>query len=153
MPKAPRKSPPKRNTTLAVDKIVYVLELKSGSQRKLTVPSTWKVTFGPTTPYERKDGMSGRHGEGTWALRLYDGDKLRAIFTDVRAFRDMAIEISEKRTRTKRQTIHKASKHGGKAVVAEATIEEWVNPDEPEEDTPEDFLTLDYKGDEGDLEF
>lgn len=133
-------------------KKTYLLETRGGSQRKLTVPAAWKVTFGPTTPYEKKDGYHGK--DHVWALRLYEGTKLRGIFTDVKSFRDMDIAIIEKRIRTKRQVMEKASKSGGKAVVAEARIEEWVDPDDPACDTPsEDYLRLEHKADEGDLEF
>jgi len=137
-------------------KRTYLLELKNGGQRKLTVPAGWKVTFGPTVPFERKGSAGYRGDEGTWALRLYEkGDRLRAIFTDVRSFRDLSISVEEKRIRTKRQTIEKASSKGGKAVVAEAKIEEWVNPDDPDASSGvvDDFLRLDYKHDEGDIEF
>jgi hypothetical protein len=136
-------------------KKVYLLETKSGSQRKLTVPRDWKVTFGPTVPFERKN--SGRYDE-CWALRLYEGDKLRAVLTDVRNFRDLDIEVLEKRISSKRQVIEKASKKGGKTVVAEAKIEKWVDPDDPEEagTTPEEYLRLAYdpeKDENKDLEW
>ena len=134
----------------------YVLELKNGGQRRLTVPANWKVTFGPTVPFERKGAGGYRGDEGTWSLRLYEGsDKLRAIFTDVRAFRDTSIVITEKRIRTKRQTVDKASTKGGKTVIAEARIEEWVDPDSPDTDdkTPTEYMKLDYKHDDLDTDF
>lgn len=131
------------------EKKTYLLETKNGGQRRLTVPSSWKVTFGPTVPFERKGAGGYRGDEGTWALRLYEkGDKLRAIFTDVKSFRDMDIQVQEKRITTKRQTVEKADRHGGKNVVAEARIEEWVDPDSPESDdskTPEEYLRLEHR--------
>lgn len=127
----------------------YLLELKNGQQRRLKVPASWKITFGPTVPFERKQGRGFNEDNGIWALRLYDGTALRAIFTDVRMFRDLSIAVAEKRIRTKRQVMEKESRKGGKAVVAEARIEEWVDPDAPESGVPEeDYLRLDYKHEE-----
>lgn len=124
-------------------KRTYLLEKKSGKKAKLIIPSNWKVTFGPITPYEKKS--TGRYDD-CWALRLYEGTQLRGIFTDVRNFRDMGIEILEQRISSKRQVMEKASGKGGKTVVAEATIERWVNPGEPDEETvPQEFLTLAHK--------
>lgn len=130
---------------MADDK-TYILELKNGQQRRVTVPANWKVTFGPLIPGERGGG------NGCLALRFYETkDKQRAIFTDVKSFRDSEIPILEKRVKTKRQVVEKASKQGQKGVVVEAKIEDWVNPDEPEE-TPEEFLSLDHVSSEDDGE-
>lgn len=127
-------------------KTVYLLELKNGNQRRLTVPSNWTVTFGPTVPFEAKSG--GRY-DNCWALRLYEGStksKLRAIFTDVVSFRDMGIKVLEKQVRVKRSTIQKASHKGGKSVEVEARMEAWVDPDEPESMKIEpDFTKLEFK--------
>lgn len=126
----------------------FLLETKNGQQRKVEVPSTWRVTFGPTVPFERKGG-GGRYSDELWALRFYDGKELKAIFTDVRSFRDMSISIQEKMIKVQRQTFNKEGSKGGKAVVAEAKIETWVDPDNPDEDvTPSEFLKLDFQQDE-----
>lgn len=127
---------------------VYLLELKGGKQRRVTVPNTWKVTFGPTIPYVKNE----HRGNECWSLRFYEKtkDNLRAIFTDVVSFRDSEIPVSEKRIRTKRQVVEKESQKGGKAVIAEARIEEWIDPDAPdtEDAMPTDYLRLDYKHDD-----
>lgn len=135
-------------------KTTYLLQLKSGQERRITCPNGWKITFGPTVPFERKNGRGYNEEQGIWALRLYDGTKLKAIFTDVRMFRELeTIGVSEKRVRTKRQVLEKESKKGGKAVVAEARIEEWVDPDSPEEGVvPEEYLKLDYQHTERDVD-
>lgn len=125
------KSPSKGTETT-----VYALKLKGGGERRLTVPTSYKLTFGPTVPYIKHG--NGSHGDGTWALRLYDGDRLKAIFTDVSAFRDVSIQVLEKRTRSKRQTVERNSKYGGRAAVVEATIETWVDPDNPDEANEEE---------------
>ena len=125
-------------------KKTYLLELKNGGERKLTVPATWKVTFGPTTPYEKKNG--GGYGQEVWALRLYEsGTKLRAIFTDVKSFRDMEISLLEKKVKVKRQAMEKAGRKGGRAVVVEAKVEEWINPDDPDDtDVPTEYLQINH---------
>lgn len=88
----------------------YLIEFKSGKRQKITVPSDWKVTFGPaavgksrTSPSDLKMPM---------ALRFYENDKKqRAIFTDVKNFRDTSIKIE--------------------------TVKEWIDPDKHEEDLPQ----------------
>lgn len=113
----------------------YILELHSGNIRKVDVPSNWSLTFGPTVPYSGK-GMSVAQG-GT-ALRFYEGTgktKLRAIFTDVRSFRDASIPIMEKRTETKRKVLQKSDKRGAGNVIVEARVTEWVNPDDDKADS------------------
>lgn len=118
----------------------YILDTKKHEQRRVTVPQSWRLTFGPTVPYN-KNG----HGENQWGLRFYDGQALKAIFTDVIAFRDMGIECVEKRVKVTRQQVSKADRNGGKDVFAEARIEEWVDPDAPDTPIDPDYLRLDYK--------
>lgn len=119
----------------------YVLELKNGGLRRVTVPATWKVTFGPTTPYERKNSYES--GQLVWAVRFYEGNKenLRAIFTDVKSFRDESIPILEKVTKVQRKATQRATASGFKDVVVEARVTEWRDPDkEDEEDDNAAFL-------------
>lgn len=107
----------------------YVLELNNGNLRKVTVPATWKLTFGPTIPYAGKgSGVSN----GT-ALRFYEGsskENLRAAFTDVRAFRDASIEVQERRTETKSQVVAQNGPGGMSNAIVEARITQWVDPDD-----------------------
>lgn len=121
---------------------VYILDLANGNQRRVTVPSTWKVTFGPAVPFVKN--TAGHMVDRGYALRFYEGNKenQRAIFTDVQSFRDQAIPIEEKITRTKRQTMRKEHGRGGhKDVEVEARVTEWVNPDSPVE-ANEEFLAI-----------
>lgn len=108
----------------------YILELKNGNTRRVEVPANWKLTFGPTVPYAGKyTGTS----EGT-ALRFYEGNKenLRAIFTDVKSFRDSSIPVMERKTETTRQVVQRQDAGGAKNVIVEARVTEWVNPDDDE---------------------
>lgn len=109
-------------------KKTYICTLRNGELRKVTVPATWKTTFGPTAPFSGKN-TDYNHG---LALRFYEGsskDNLRAVFTDVVAFRDADLEVQERRTEIKHQTVGVQAPGGMQAATVEARITQWVNPD------------------------
>jgi hypothetical protein len=120
----------------------FILELKNGNTRQITIPSNWKLTFGQLVPHTLRE----THGASSQvALRIYEGSKenLRAVMTDVVAIRDASISIKEKRTSVQRKVMQKATAHGAKDVVVEARVTEWVNPDKDDEsDEPNEFLKL-----------
>lgn len=125
------------------EKKTYILTLREGGLRKLTIPATWKLTYGSLAPYQKATGYDDR--SKTFALRVYEGSEknLRAVFNDVVAIRDASIEISEKRTSVKRQMVQKATANGARDVQVEARISEWVNPDSEESDSVDnDFLKI-----------
>jgi len=127
-----------------IDTKTYVLELKNGETRKITVPAHWKLTYGNVVPYVGKDQRPGEH---RIALRLYDGSKenLRAVYTDVVAFRDSEISTLEKRTQVQRKASQKATDKGLRDVIVEARVTEWVDPDnEDTSGTPSEFKSLTY---------
>lgn len=104
-----------------------ILTIKSGSQRRITIPSGYAITFGPLIPGLKQ--ISNGH-TGVAALRIYDSDKDQvACFTDVLAFRDASLMIEEKVTRTERKVVRKNSHEGSRDVEVEARVTEWVNPD------------------------
>jgi hypothetical protein len=107
-------------------KTTYLLTMKDGDLKKITIPSSWKLTFGCLFP-----GSKGIAPSGGAALRVYDGTQQKAVFTDVESFRDMGIQIEERITTTKQETYTKQGDGAGKAVVVEAQIHEWRNPDQP----------------------
>ena len=119
----------------------FVMTLKDGTTRKVTVPQTWKLTFGSVVPFDGQKGQN--HGV---ALRFYEGSKenLRAVMCDVASFRDESISVVEKRTTIQRKMAQKQTARGAKDVVVEARMTEWVNPDMDDDDSPmpEEFLTL-----------
>lgn len=120
----------------------YVLELKNGNTRKITVPAHWKLTYGNVVPFE---GKGARTGEHRIALRLYDGSKenLRAVYTDVVSFRDSDIGMLERRTKVQRKTMQRATEKGMKDFNIEARMTQWVDPDnEDDGDAPSEFLQL-----------
>lgn len=127
------------------DKKTYILTLKGGGIRKVTVPASWKMTFGSLVPYVQGKGYPAGSDQRPYGLRFYEGNKenLRAVFSDVIAVRDSDVAIMEKRTEVKRQNAMRHTKNGEKAVVVEARVSEWVNPDDEEADEPDQqFLTL-----------
>lgn len=122
----------------------YILDMARGAQKRVTVPAHWRVTFGPVHP-----GSKGGSGHEI-CLRFYENtskDTQRACFVNVEAFRDADISVVEKVTRSKRQTVNAATDQGGRATVVEATVEEWVNPDDPDavRGVHENLLALDFE--------
>lgn len=129
----------------------YILDLIDGNTRRITVPSTWKLTFGNLIPYIQKNdpnhaSFRSSNPDMRIALRFYEGTKenLRMVMTDVRSFRDASVKVMEKRTSVKRQAAQKQTSQGMKDVVVEARITEWVDPDADEKDAavPDEFLSL-----------
>lgn len=128
------------NKKAASDK-TYILTLKDGNIRKITIPASWKLTFGQLVPHSGPRS-GGSHGV---ALRMYEGskDNLRAVMCDVVAFRDAGISIMERRTTVQRKAAQKASQQGMRDVVVEARVTEWVNPDaEVDTPVPSEYLSL-----------
>src|SRR5256885_3150710 len=113
----------------------YYVQRHQGRDQKVTVPSHWKVTFGPLNP-----GTKGSEGNGAPALRFYEAaNKQRMVITGVLSFRDIAIKVEEKRTTSKQQTLYKGSGAGRKEVVVEGRMDEWVDADKPEQGDPDFF--------------
>ena len=124
----------------------YFVERSDGRHQKVTVPSSWKVTFGPLTP-----GSKNYDGGAKPVLRFYESaNKQRMVITNVLSFRDMSVSVEEKRTSVKQQTMRKQTAAGDKEVVVEGRVEEWVNPDKPVEAGPE-FFRLTHTEEDMDL--
>lgn len=114
---------------MATATITYLLTMKDGSEKKVTVPAAWKVTFGALYP-----GREANHSKT--GLRFYSsGNKQHAVFTDVESFRDTGIAIEEKRTKTQQETFYKDTPEGKKSYIVEGKVSEWVNPDAPQKTT------------------
>lgn len=61
------------------------IRFSSGPPKRVTIPETWKVTFGSVVPGK---------AAVAYGLRLWESDdKQRAVFTDVASFRDISVEI------------------------------------------------------------
>lgn len=117
----------------------YFVERSNGRDQRVSVPSAWKVTFGPLTPGSKDHASNGKP-----CLRFYESNtQQRMVITDVVSFRDTWIKVEEKRISGKRQTLYRDTPDGRKDVVVEANVEEWVNPDSPQQgDSGEEFFRL-----------
>lgn len=74
------------------EKIKYLVT-GQGGEFVIELPADWKITFGYVNPAGSKDAY-GR-GEGH-CLRVYEGEKLRAVYADVRGLRDLSIPLARK---------------------------------------------------------
>lgn len=113
----------------------YIIHHEDGTKRRITVPEDWKVTFGPAARGANKS-TSGTTYKIPMALRFYESEtKQRAIFTDVVSFRDASIKIEEERVNTTEKDGFMECDGVRKRTRFQATVKEWVNPDETK-DTP-----------------
>jgi hypothetical protein len=75
------------------EQIKYLVSQAGGKEFVLEVAASWKVTFGFVNPSKSSDGYS--RGDGH-CLRVWEGEKLRAVFGNVTGFRDMSIPLARK---------------------------------------------------------
>lgn len=114
-----------------LDMTTYLIEFKNGKRQRITVPSSWKVTFGPAAA----GANSAKYvGEGRapmpLALRFYEAEnRQRAIFTDVLNFRDTSIKIEEEQINTQEKQGYVEVDGKRKATSFRAETRDWVNPD------------------------
>lgn len=106
--------------------VTYLFLMDDNSERKVTVPADWNVTFGALIPGSQSNA-------GRIALRIWKGKQQKAVFEGVKGFRDMSIPIEEKITKTQAETYYKGEGDNRKAVNVEVAASEWVNPDKPRE--------------------
>lgn len=107
----------------------YLIEFENKRRQRITVPETWKVTFGPAVAGSNKPTPGYNH-KMPMALRFYEtANQQRAIFTDVVAFRDLSIQVEEERTNVQEKTGYIEVDGTRKATTFQARTMEWVNPD------------------------
>lgn len=66
----------------------YRLRMQNGTERVLTMPRNWKITFGPNVPGagRNRDPYASRGPQG-WCFRVYDTQKLlKLVIPDVVEF-------------------------------------------------------------------
>lgn len=106
----------------------YFVKCRNQVEQRVTVPSSWKVTFGPISPGSKNYNENGRGG---MCLRFYESaNKQRACFTDVESFRDMGINVMEKVTKVEQQRAYRDTPEGRRDFTVEAHVSEWRNADE-----------------------
>lgn len=106
----------------------YLIELTNGKRKRVTVPASWKVTFGPIAP-----GSKGyeNNGEKGLCLRLYENkDQQRAVFTKVASFRDMGIHVEERVVHRRNERAQRETPNGVKDFTVQAEYAEWRSEDD-----------------------
>lgn len=73
--------------------VAYYVSVGRGEDFVLTVKADWKITFGAVNP------GAPPHGRDLHCLRVWEGEKLRAVFCDVRGFRDLSLPLARKVSR------------------------------------------------------
>ena len=112
----------------------YEIEFDNKTKKRITVPSSWKVTFGPASAGNQKGHSQFKM---PLALRFYENkDRQRAIFTDVASFRDLSIKLEEEVVNTRIKEGFVEVDGARKATSFSATTKEWVDQDRAaEQDT------------------
>lgn len=103
---------------------------------RITVPASWKVTFGAVVPTTKSVGASS-YGAAGWGLRFWEAaDKQRAVYTNVVSFRDISIETLVAAVRKFGQASDQWFIDDGKYELG--TVEKaWKPVDEVKERVPE----------------
>ena len=95
----------------------------SGGLFRIDIPEDWKVTYAPVSPA----GAKGYGGDPTLALRVYENDtKQRAIFTNVRSFRDLSIPVQRLEVKKKGSDSWEADRNGSKSSSETVIERRWV---------------------------
>lgn len=115
----------------------YLIEKENGKRMKIIVPANWKVTFGPAARGLDKANNPGRYAMPL-ALRFYENEtQQRAIFTDVKSFRDLSIPVMIEEVRSQEKDGHIEVEGKRKTTRFRATTREWINPDKATEEFPQ----------------
>lgn len=98
----------------------YLIE-RSREQIKVTVPDTWRVTFGPVVV-----GIKKEYGTSSApVLRFYEGEIARALFTDVESFREVSIPVEKLFVKRKGSAKWEESRSGSSSAKEEVIEEKW----------------------------
>jgi hypothetical protein len=119
------------------------MEKAGGGLRKIEVPAEWKITFGMVAPGAKSSG--GYDGHSGWCLRFYESkEKPRAVFTDVKSFREITVPVTERITKTRSKRLNRNDPTGTKDTFVEARVSRWVDPlgEGDDDEDAEDFLAL-----------
>lgn len=86
-------------------------------KRRIIIPSNSRLTFGPTAPFAVKSGMGHHPSTGMWALRVYVGNALQAIYTDVIEFENTTIVSVEEPSKEEKDDLEKANESASKGWI------------------------------------
>lgn len=95
----PRKKATAEPVTDTGEKRTYLLVKDNGKQQRITIPAHWTITFGPLAPglprTQKYPNRTDNPPPSFLALRIYEGKVQRAVFTDMRSFRDESIQLED----------------------------------------------------------
>jgi hypothetical protein len=120
-----------KNRQADPDATIKLLVQRRDGNVVIEVPAYWRVTFGYINP--SSSGMAAHRGDGH-CLRLWEGEKLRAVLCDVTGFRDLSIPYAKEiRKETGSSEWSHDSTGEFKETVKRKTDRELVveNPDDP----------------------
>jgi len=87
-----RRKPRNRQSWPEVPEVRYLVNGHEGDFI-IALPAHWKLTFGYVNPANPERGYGGQSAH---CLRVYEGEKLRAVYSGIRGFRDMSIPTARK---------------------------------------------------------
>lgn len=135
-------------------KRTYLIEFENGKKKKITVPDTWKVTFGPAVVGGGENRTGSQRYKMPMAIRFYESDKQqRAIFTNVLNFRDMSIDVQEERVITQMKDGFMEVDGSRKKMAVKTEVKEWVDPDDEDTPSPAKLIQDSRVSDIQDVEF
>jgi hypothetical protein len=73
------------------EKIQYLV--RGHEEFVIEIPAAWRLTFGYVNPAHPEGGYRNQPAH---CLRVYEGEKLRAVFASVSSFRDLSIPLARK---------------------------------------------------------
>jgi len=82
--------PKTRQNAADIETLTYMVQRAGQPDIQIQIPADWKLTFGAVNP----GAQQVRHD--LHCLRVWEGEKLRAVFCDVRGFRDLSIPLARK---------------------------------------------------------
>jgi hypothetical protein len=103
--------------------ISYYVQSGRGEDFVLQVKASWKVTFGAVNP------GAPPHGRDLHCLRVWEGEKLRAVFCDIRGVRDLSIPLMRKvSSETRESTWHQDSQGNFEQASKRLVESSWAEP-------------------------
>lgn len=122
-----------KNRQSKPDETVQYLVLSSDGDFVIEIPAHWRVTFGYVNPSSSGDAYNRGQGH---CLRVWEGEKLRAVWGNVRGFRDMAIPLARKISKETGASEWTRDSLGNFKQSSEASIEHALIPETFDEEIP-----------------
>lgn len=111
-------------------KIKYLVNDSKG-EFVVELPASWKLTFGYVNPASSRQGYAANEGH---CLRIWEGDKLRAVYGNVRGFRDLSIPLARKVTKETGSATWTMDSQGNFEEQKKVTVEHQMLPAAEEND-------------------